>query len=148
MRCTPADKDFAFEVTEAAMRSYVEQAFGPWDADDQRRRFDEVFDPSTYQRIVVDGAPAGIFVVENRPTEIYLARIFLLPAFQRRGIGSTLIRGLIDRARAEDKPLRLRVLRVNEAARRLYARFGFTVTESTPVHDYMKYFVSQNRGSS
>jgi hypothetical protein len=34
--CTPADSDFAFTVTEAAMRVYVEQAFGPWDAIDQR----------------------------------------------------------------------------------------------------------------
>jgi GNAT superfamily N-acetyltransferase len=137
--CTPADRDFAFIVTEAAMRVYVEQAFGPWDADDQRRRFDEVFDSATYQRIVVDGVPAGILAVEDRPAEIFLARIFLLPAFQRRGIGSTLITALIDRARAEEKPLRLRVLRVNPAARRLYERLGFVVTESTPVHDYLEH---------
>jgi hypothetical protein len=69
------------------MRAYAEQAFGPWDADEQRRRFDEVFDSATYQRIVVDEVPAGILVVEDRPSEIFLARIFLLPAFQRRGIG-------------------------------------------------------------
>ena len=34
--------------TEEAMRAYVEAAFGLWDANDQRRRFDEVFDPSIY----------------------------------------------------------------------------------------------------
>jgi GNAT superfamily N-acetyltransferase len=138
-RCTAADKDFAFTVTEAAMRSYVEQAFGPWDSGDQRRRFDEVFNLATYQRIMVDGTAAGIFVVEDRPAEIFLARIVLLPVFQRRGIGSTLIKQLIDRARAEGKPLRLRVLRVNSAARRLYDRLGFNVTDSTPVHDCLEH---------
>jgi GNAT superfamily N-acetyltransferase len=141
--CTPADRDFAFTVTEAAMRVYVEQAFGPWDPEDQRRRFDEAFDPATYQRIVVNGAPAGILVVEDRPAEIFLARIFLLPVFQRRGIGSVLIKGLIDRARAEEKPLRLRVLRVNSGARRLYERLGFVVTGSTTTHDYLEYRVAR-----
>ena len=141
--CTENDRDFAFAVTEAAMRPYVERAFGPWDADAQRRRFDEVFDPATYQRIVVDGMSAGILVVEDRPAEIFLVRIFLLPAFQRRGIGSTVIRELIDCAEAEGKPLRLRVLRVNSAARRLYERLGFVVTESTAVHDYLEYRVAR-----
>jgi GNAT superfamily N-acetyltransferase len=135
--CTPADKEFAFTVTEAAMRVYVEQAFGPWDPNDQRRRFDEVFNAATYQRIMVDEVPAGILVVEDRPAEILLARIFLLPAFQRRGIGSALIKELIDRAGADRKPLRLRVLRVNVAARRLYERLGFVLTGSTAVHDYL-----------
>jgi GNAT superfamily N-acetyltransferase len=130
--CTPPDQDLVFAVTEAAMRPYVEQAFGPWDADEQRRRSDEAFDPATYRRIVVDGEPAGILVVEDRPSEIFLAKVFLLPAFQRRRIGSTLITALIDRAQAEGKPLRLRVLRVNSAARRLYERLGFKMTESTP----------------
>jgi GNAT superfamily N-acetyltransferase len=120
-------------------RAYVEQAFGPWDPNDQRRRFDEVFNAATYQRIVVDEVPAGILVVEDRPAEIFLARIFLLPAFQRRGVGSTRIKELIARARTEGRPLRLRVLRVNSAARRLYERLGFIVTGSTPVHDYLEY---------
>ena len=119
------------------MRGYVEQTFGHWDASDQRRRSDEV-DIASCRVIVVDGVRAGILAVDDRPHEIFLARIFVLPAFQRRGIGSTLIRFLMDRADAEKKPLRLRVLAVNPA-RRLYERLGFSVTQQTSERFYMEY---------
>ena len=39
----------------------------------------------------------------------------------------------------ERKPLSLRVLRVNAAARRIYACLGFAVTRSTGDHDYLKH---------
>ena len=134
---TTADRDFAFHVTEATMRTYVEEVFGHWDANDQRRRSDDN-DPANCRLIVVDGVRVGILVVEDQPDEIFLARIFVLPAFQRCGIGTALIRTLMERARAEDKPLRLRVLIVNPA-RRLYERLGFTVTQQTPERLYMEY---------
>lgn len=136
--CTVDDNDFAFRVAEETMRTYVEQAFGSWDPDVQRRRSDESFDPTTYSLIVVDGARAGILAVEHRPSEIFLSKISLLPRFQRRGIGSILINQLIERARSGGRPLRLRVLRVNPA-RSLYERLGFAVTNSTADHDYMEY---------
>ena len=134
---TAEDRDFAFYVTEATMRAYVEQAFGRWDPEDQRRRSDEN-DPGSCRLILVDGVRAGILVVDDRPDEIFLARIFVLPEFQRRGVGSALIRLLMERADSEKKPLRLRVLVLNPA-RRLYERLGFTVTQQTPEHVYMEY---------
>jgi GNAT superfamily N-acetyltransferase len=137
-RSTAADKEFVFRVTEEAMRTYVELAFGSWDAEAQRRRSDESIDPKTYRLIVVNGEQAGILVVENRPAEIFLAKVFLLRRFQRQGIGSILIRRLIERAEAERKPLRLRVLRVNPA-KSLYERLEFTVTHSTKHHHQLEY---------
>jgi GNAT superfamily N-acetyltransferase len=137
--CSIDDRDFVLRVTEEAMRTYVEQAFGSWDADVQRRRLDESFDPATYSLIMIEDVRAGILVVEDRPSNLFLAKIFLLPEFQRRGVGTLLIEGLIERAKVERKPLRLRVLRVNAAARRLYARLGFAVTHSTADHDYLEH---------
>ena len=110
------------------MRAYVEQAFGSWDADIQRQRLEESFDPATYSLITIEKVRAGILVVEDRPSDLFLAKIFLLPEFQRRGIGTVLIGRLIEHATKERKPLRLRVLRVNAAARRLYARLVFALT--------------------
>ena len=136
--CSTADKDFVFRVTEAAMRSYVEEAFGSWEADAQRRRSEASFDLATYRLVVVDDVRAGILVVEDRSSEVFLGKIFLLPEFQKRGIGTVLIRQLIERAAMERKPLRLRVLRVNAGARRLYERLGFVVTHSTADHHYLE----------
>jgi GNAT superfamily N-acetyltransferase len=137
--CSIDDRDFVLRVTEEAMRTYVEQAFGSWDADVQRRRLDESFDPATYSLIMIEDVRAGILVVEDRPSNLFLAKIFLLPEFQRRGVGTLLIEGLIERAKVERKPLRLRVLRVNTAARRLYAHLGFAVTHSTADHEYLEH---------
>ena len=136
--CAAEDKDFVFRVTEEAMRSYVEEAFGSWQPDSQRRRSEESFNLATYRLVAVDDVRAGILVVEDRSSEIFLAKIFLLPQFQRRGVGTVLIRRLIERAAMERKPLRLRVLRVNTRARRLYERLGFVVTHSTADHHYLE----------
>lgn len=132
------DRDFAFRVTEEAMRTYVEQAFGSWDRDAQKRRSHEAFDPATCSLVVVDRERAGILVVEDRPLEIFLLKIFLLPRFQRQGIGSIVIGRLLERDRVVAKPLRLRVLHVNPA-RALYQRLGFVETSDTADHVYMEY---------
>src|SRR4026207_2024441 len=69
--CSTDDKAFILRVTEEAMRVYVEQTYGSWDASEQRSRLDQLFDPSTYRLILVDGVQAGLLVVEDRPSEIF-----------------------------------------------------------------------------
>jgi hypothetical protein len=72
--CSPDDRDFVLRVTEEAMRTYVEEAFGSWDADVQRRHLEESFDPASYRLIVIDEVRAGILVVEDRPSDLFLQR--------------------------------------------------------------------------
>jgi ribosomal protein S18 acetylase RimI-like enzyme len=57
----------------------------------------------------------------------FLDVIALSPEAQRRGIGSQLIRELMEDARARGVPMRLSVL-LNNPARGLYERLGFRVT--------------------
>jgi len=135
---SPDDHAFVFQVTEETMRAYVEETFGAWDADAQRGRSREMFDPHTCRIILIDRDRAGLLVVEDRADEIFLAKIYLRRQFQRRGVGTSLIRDLIGRARAAGKPLRLRVLRVNPA-RSLYERLGFVVTGSTETHHVLEH---------
>ena len=136
---TADDLEFAYDVTEAAMRRYVEQTFGTWIREVQKEIIGRSFDPKTHQIILVDGEPAGILAVEVDASHLRLEKIYLLPAFQRRGIGSQLITELIHSVRASNKPIRLRVLAANSAARRLYQRLGFVATEVTPQRVFMEY---------
>jgi len=65
-----------------------------------------------------------------------IGRIFIAPAHQNLGVGSILLKQLIERARMSKKLFKLRVLRVNPA-RRLYERHGFVVSHSTDHHHHM-----------
>ena len=48
-----ADFEFVYSVTEAAMRGYVEQTWGPWDPSVQCDNARRSFRPATYQIISV-----------------------------------------------------------------------------------------------
>ena len=74
--------------------------------------------------IVLDGVDVGRLDVQEDDDEIFLALIELAPEHQGRGVGSRLIRDVLDRA--DGKPVVLSVLAVNHRAYRLYRRLGFT----------------------
>lgn len=124
---TDADFEFLFALHAAALGPYVDQVWG-WDDDDQRARLARGLDPSTARIVTADGAAIGRLDVDHRDDETYLALIELLPEYQGRGLGGMLVQGLLERARADRKPLTLSVLEVNTRAHALYRRLGFTET--------------------
>jgi len=51
--------------------------------------------------------------------------MYVAPALHRRGVGSALLRAVIDHARPRVAVVQLTVLRANSAAMALYEQFGF-----------------------
>jgi ribosomal protein S18 acetylase RimI-like enzyme len=133
---TPEDAEFLFQLQRATMREYVEQTWS-WDERWQRAHFQEKFDPARNQIVVLDNRDIGVIAAERREDEVFLTSLYILPEYQRRGIGTLLIKSVIEGAFQEGLPVRLRVLKVNPA-RRLYERLGFTVVEEAYTHYYMK----------
>jgi ribosomal protein S18 acetylase RimI-like enzyme len=135
--CRPAetrDFDFLYGLHKAAMRAHVEDAYGPWDEGFQREHFRQRFIPSEVRVIQLDGTDVGMLRIQQRAEELFLAAVEVLPAFQRRGIGSLVIRALVEEAAALGKPVALQVLKANILARALYQRLGFGVTGETEKH--------------
>jgi ribosomal protein S18 acetylase RimI-like enzyme len=130
---TAADRDFLYELNRAAFREAVEATWG-WDEEEQIAYFDARFDPARRQVIQVGGVDAGELVVEERATEIYLARIALLPRAQGQGVGTEIVRSLLERG----KPVVLEVLHANPRARALYGRLGFEQTHEDVTHAFMR----------
>lgn len=69
-----------------------------------------------------------------------LLALAVLPVFQRRGIGSKLLRHVIDVAErvapsSRISTLRLTVAETNTAAQRLYARAGFRMVDGAATYD-------------
>ena len=133
-----SDFETVFAITMATMRAYVEATWGIWDEAEHRSRIRDSFEPSTHRLVHVDGQLAGLLAATEHPDHIQLVKVFLLPPFQGRGIGTRLVRQVMAQAAAQERPVRLRVLRVNPA-QRLYLRLGFVITDETPERLYMEW---------
>jgi ribosomal protein S18 acetylase RimI-like enzyme len=75
--------------------------------------------------VVVDGEPVGRLDVARGEREIAVLDISLLPEHRGRGIGTALLRDVLDEAAVAGKRVRVHVERSNPALR-LYRRLGFT----------------------
>lgn len=134
-----SDFEFVYRVTEVSMRDYVEQTFGPWITEDQRKIIEASFDPGTHRIITVEGNPVGVLATRAHDSYVQLEKLYLLPEFQRHGIGSEILRELARAASESGTPIHLRVLNSNLGARQLYERFGFTVVRETAERRFMEY---------
>jgi GNAT superfamily N-acetyltransferase len=85
----------------------------------------------------VDGSPAGIAKVGPDPTEAvqghWLDLLYVAPEFWGTGVASSLLRWSVDLTRAAGAPcLRLRVVAVQDRARRFYEREGWEYDREVP----------------
>jgi GNAT superfamily N-acetyltransferase len=128
---TSDDAAFALRVTEACMRVYAEQTWGTWDGRaDLNIPFDEI--------IQLTGRDIGVIGVDRRSDFWFLDKLYLLPAYQRQGIGGYLLRRLIEDAKSAQVAFRLTVLEVNPA-RRFYERYGFVLTHTVSPRHHMEW---------
>ncbi|HSK74720.1 MAG TPA: GNAT family N-acetyltransferase [Pyrinomonadaceae bacterium] len=128
-----ADFQFLWRLHNAALKDYVKKTWG-WDEEWQRKNFLENFKIADGEIIVFEGQDIGFWWVIEKENEILLASIRLLPEFQNKGIGTGVIRDLLDKT---NKPVSLQVLKVNPA-RNLYERLGFEIVGETKTHFWMR----------
>ena len=83
-----------------------------------------------------DDKPSGIHAIEQ--DELRVVDIALLPGHRNAGVGSTLLQRIFGEAEATKKPLRLKVLKGNRAAR-FYHRLGFVNIGETEMHFEMEW---------
>ena len=133
---TQDDIEPLYTIHRAALGEYVKQTWG-WDEAAQTEHFRQQFPLGLRQVICVDGQMAGYLDEEQQGDCLFLLNIVIAPQFQRRGIGTGLIFDLLQRAAQHALPVRLQVLKVNNAARALYERLGFQKTGETKTHYQM-----------
>jgi ribosomal protein S18 acetylase RimI-like enzyme len=121
----PHERELAYTLTREAMRSYVEQTWGAWIEVEQRERHALSFNPSEQDFILQGGEVLGLRALRWRPTDLFLARLYLRPQAQGKGLGSAVLGDLLGQARAAGRSVELQVLKVNGRAQRFYARHGF-----------------------
>ncbi len=96
------------------------------------------FPEAEFQIVLLDGVNAGRLIVHRTREELRVVDIALLPGHRNAGIGSALLRRIFGEAKATKKPLRLKVLKGNRAAR-FYQRLGFVKIGETEMHFEMEW---------
>ena len=113
------------------MRDYVVALWGTWPQELDTRTFIE-----DCRIIVVDGQDAGCVTTQSSTDQVWLDELFIAPEFQRKGIGSHVLRDVLSQAEKAGLPLRLSVLTTNPAIR-FYERHGFHVEDRNSERDYL-----------
>jgi ribosomal protein S18 acetylase RimI-like enzyme len=90
------------------------------------------------QIVLADGTAVGHLAIEQRPNEIRLVDLSLLPEHRNAGTGALLIQELQTQAAAAKRPLRCQVIRFNRAIG-LFERLAFRRTSETGSHFQMEW---------
>jgi ribosomal protein S18 acetylase RimI-like enzyme len=135
---TPDDSEYIYNLKKKTLKEYIQQTWG-WDEDVQRAYHKKNFEPKKLQIIQEDGNDIGCISIEEEPGKFILSIIEITPAYQNKGIGSKLIRDLLEQGSQEKKTIELQVLKANHRAFRLYKSLGFTLKAETSTHYQMIY---------
>jgi ribosomal protein S18 acetylase RimI-like enzyme len=133
---TAGDYEFAREIYYATMRWMIERLFG-WNQAEQDASFGSQFKVDDARLIMVDGQRAGWIQTQHGEGAVTLHQFYMVPALQRRGIGTQVLKMVIQEARNRGNPLKVAVVKINPA-KTLYDRHGFRITHE----DEYKYYMS------
>lgn len=133
---TKSDCEFCYKVKKDALGQYVAQVWG-WEEAFQREFHGRNFEARRPAIVVYQNLDIGTFEVTRHVDYIHLGEFYLLPQFQRQGIGTILLQQVLDEATAKGLPVRLEVLK-NNPVQSLYKRHGFVITGQREHHFLME----------
>lgn len=137
-RAVERDRGFLEEAHLAALGPIALVGYG-WTKERLRVQFREEIELANCEVIIAGGTEAGYVSIEDRGPYWYIDAFAIVPNFQRRGIGSIVLRRVLDSAGII--PIRLSVLRTNRA-RSLYLRHGFRPVAGDPLREVMEWRVT------
>jgi ribosomal protein S18 acetylase RimI-like enzyme len=130
---TSDDHAALYQIYATVMKEHVSRIWG-WDEAWQTGDFDKHFLPDQITVVMVENQIVGYIHVDSRDETPHVRMMCILPEYQGKGLGSTLLRSFIQRVSAEGKNVKLGVFKINSAARRLYERLGFETCGETTTH--------------
>src|SRR5687768_4347451 len=149
----PDDHEFLVEVYGSTRAE--EMALVPWTNEQrdafvrsqfaaQQEHYANKYRAATHDIILSNGRPVGRLYVARSGQEIRIIDITLLPAERNAGIGSYLIRQLLEEAERTERAVRIYVEEFNPSLH-LFERFGFSRTEQHGIHVLMEWTANQHR---
>lgn len=122
-----------FPFDDAQKVAFLDQQFAA-----QFAHYDIHYPTCERNIIVRDGRPVGRLWIDEWRDQIRLVDIALMPECRGLGIGSALVREVMDRGAAAGKPVTIHVEGFNPALR-LYRRLGFEHVDTNGVYFLMRW---------
>jgi len=136
-KSTLRDLDFIYMIKRMTLKKYIEEIWG-WDEKYQLDDLRKNFNIENNKIIVSKGKDIGILEITENKEEVYIVELEIHPDFQGNGIGTSILENIINNAISKDKKARLGVFKINESAKRLYERIGFSILEENDTHFIME----------
>ena len=139
IRLIPADetyREFSYEVKKAAEGEYITLMFG-WNEDVQRAFHAEAWQQQKPDIITYDDRLIGTIATIESGDCIEIGQFFILPDYQNKGIGTYLLKSILDKADQLGKNVTLRFLK-NNPVKSLYVRNGFRLVYTSEVAHHME----------
>lgn len=126
-------KEFIYQVKKEAYKKYVEECFGTWNEETQRKLFDSFIDNVKDDTWIIqlNGVDIGFYNGETLEDGSYeISNICIIPEYQRKGIGTQVLKDIMKLHKNQD--LHIQFFKQNPVGD-LYKKLGF-------VPDYEKEF--------
>jgi GNAT superfamily N-acetyltransferase len=136
-----AHREFSDAIKEVAYRGYIEEIWG-WDEKVVREYNERNWREKRSQIILYNDQPIGTIYVGEDEESIEIAQFILISEYQNQGIGSHILKDIIEKADLSGRTIKLNYLRQNPVAS-LYRRTGFQVV----AEDKMLYWAERKPGS-
>jgi ribosomal protein S18 acetylase RimI-like enzyme len=118
--------------TEEKKNSFIEFQFNA-----QHAHYLSTYKNAVFNIIILNKTNIGRLYIWETETQLRLIDITLLPEFRNKGIGTNILKKLIDKSNKIEKVLNLHVLQ-NNPALKLYKLLGFKIKEKRNTHLFME----------
>ena len=143
---TAADVEFQARLYASTREAELEPV--PWTAEQkagflaqqfaaQSAHYAKHYADASFDIVLVEGRPAGRLIVYRGEHDIRIVDVALLPEHRGRGIGTALLRPILDEASESGRKVSIHVERFNPA-QRLYRRLGFEAAGDEGVYLLME----------
>ena len=130
---TRADELAVTGWTDEVKAQFLEQQFRA-----QHAHYQQYYPQADWLLTMRAGEAIGRLYIERWPSQHCLIDIAFLPEHRGKGLGSALLRDLMDEAAAEGKDVSIHVEKFNPAMR-LYKSLGFVTEEDKGVYNLMRW---------
>jgi ribosomal protein S18 acetylase RimI-like enzyme len=131
----PEDFDYCARLYFEGMGKVIKELKLNMDA--QVASFRQQWDVAQVRIITLDGTDIGWLQSFVKDETLFLGQLFVDAALRQQGIGTSVVKGLIEEAARAGRTVTLGVVKINPALR-LYERLGFRTTHEDERKFYMR----------